>query len=170
MNPFGVVVMDVHSNGFVEVRRQITDLNAKQKLLLDSDLDQVIDRQTFTEKKAELTSEKATFDEQLARLEHGGRTWVEPMRRWVLTIGSICKIVDSRDFDAQKGLLLEIFGSNLLLKDKNVVACSDGKIKSPPETAWSALRAANQKAAHSGDLSEFFSNLAEDAGWEYNLL
>lgn len=160
MNPFGVVVMDVHSNGFVEVRRQITDLNAKQKLLLDSDLDQVIDRQTFTEKKAELTSEKATFDEQLARLEHGGRTWVEPMRRWVLTIGSICKIVDSRDFDAQKGLLLEIFGSNLLLKDKNVVACSDGKIKSPPETAWSALRAANQKAAHSGDLSEFFSNLA----------
>lgn len=58
--------------------------------------------------------------------------WVEPMRRWVLTIGSICKIVDSRDFDAQKGLLLEIFGSNLLLKDKNVVACSDDKIKSPP--------------------------------------
>ena len=34
------------------------------------------------------------------------------------------------------------------------------KIKSPPETAWSALRAANPKAAHSGDLSEFFSNLA----------
>ena len=34
------------------------------------------------------------------------------------------------------------------------------KIKSPPETAWSALRAANQKAARAGDLSEFFSNLA----------
>jgi len=34
------------------------------------------------------------------------------------------------------------------------------KIKSPPETAWSALRAANPKAARAGDLSEFFSNLA----------
>ena len=105
-----------------------------------------------------------------------------------LTIGSICKIVDSHDFDAQKGLLLEIFGSNLLQKDKNVVACSDGKIKSPtsrgpetsrlatschrrvslrnatgtshPETAWSALRAANQKAALAGDKMDFFSSLA----------
>lgn len=85
-----------------DVRRQITDLTTKQKSLLDSYLDQVIDRQTFTDKNAELTSEKATFDEQLARLEHGGMAWVEPMRRWVLTIGSICKIVDSRDFDAQK--------------------------------------------------------------------
>ena len=92
--------------------------------------------------------------------------WVEPMRRWVLTIGSIYKIVDSRDFDAQKGLLLEIFGSNLLLKDKNVVACSDDKIKSPPETAWSALRAANQKAALAGDKMDFFSSLAGTAGIE----
>ena len=88
------------------------------------------------------------------------------MRRWVLTIGSICKIVDSRDFDAQKGLLLEIFGSNLLLKDKNVVACSDGKIKSPPETAWSALRAASPKAARAGGDSEFFAILAGVEGLE----
>ena len=149
-----------------DLRRQVADLTTKQKLLLDSYLDQVIDRQTFTEKKAELMSQKATFDEQLARLERGGTAWIEPMRRWVLIIGSICKIVDSRDFDAQKALLLEIFGSNLLLKDKNVVAFSDGKIKSPPETAWSALRAANPKAARAGDLSEFFSNLAGMEGFE----
>ena len=88
------------------------------------------------------------------------------MRCWVLTVGSICKIVENRDFDAQKVLLLDIFGSNLLLKDKNIVAFNDGKIKSPPETAWSALRAANPKAARAGDLSEFFSNLAGDEGFE----
>ena len=111
-------------------------------------------------------SQQATFDEQLARLERGGTAWVEPMRRWVLTVGSICKIVENRDFDAQKTLLLDIFGSNLLLKDKNVVAFSDGKIKSPPETAWSALHAANPKAARAGDLSEFFSNLAGVEGLE----
>ena len=34
------------------------------------------------------------------------------------------------------------------------------KIKSPPETAWSALRAANQKAALAGDKMDFFSSLA----------
>ena len=37
------------------------------------------------------------------------------------------------------------------------------KIKSPPETAWSALRAANQKAARMGDslgISAQFSTLA----------
>ena len=141
-------------------------MTAKQKLLLDGYLDQVIDRQTFTEKKAELISQQATFDEQLARLERGGTAWVEPMRRWVLTVGSICKIVKNRDFDAQKTLLLDISGLNLLLKDKNVVAFSDGKIKSPPETAWSALRAANPKAARAGDLSEFFSNLAGVEGLE----
>lgn len=130
-------------------------MTAKQKLLLDGYLDQVIDRQTFTEKKAELISQQATFDEQLARLERGGTAWVEPMRRWVLTVGSICKIVKNRDFDAQKVLLLDISGLNLLLKDKNVVAFSDGKIKSPPETAWSALRAANPKAARAATYRSF---------------
>ena len=77
------------------------------------------------------------------------------MRRWVLTVGSICKIVKNRDFDAQKTLLLDISGLNLLLKDKNVVAFSDGKIKSPPETAWSALRAANPKAARAATYRSF---------------
>lgn len=149
-----------------DLRRQVADLTAKQKLLLDSYLDQVIDRRTFTEKKAELMSQKVTFDEQLARLERGGTAWVEPMRRWVLTVCSICKIVENRDFDTQKALLLEIFGSNLLLKDKNVVAFSDGKIKSPPETAWSALRAANLKAARTGDISDLISKMAGTAGFE----
>jgi hypothetical protein len=40
-----------------DLRRQVADLTAKQKLLLDGYLDQVIDRQTFTEKKAELMSQ-----------------------------------------------------------------------------------------------------------------
>lgn len=40
-----------------DLRRQVADLTAKQKLLLDDYLDQVIDRQTFTEKKAELMSQ-----------------------------------------------------------------------------------------------------------------
>ena len=40
-----------------DLRRLVADLTAKQKLLLDGYLDQVIDRQTFTEKKAELMSQ-----------------------------------------------------------------------------------------------------------------
>lgn len=44
-------------SGGEDLRRQVADLTAKQKLLLDGYLDQVIDRQTFTEKKAELMSQ-----------------------------------------------------------------------------------------------------------------
>jgi DNA invertase Pin-like site-specific DNA recombinase len=107
------------------LRAEITAIIAKQKLLLDSYLEQAIDREVFMMKKAELASEKATFDEKLARLERGGSAWVEPMRKWVLEISSICKIIADNDFASQKAQLRKMFGSNLLLIDKSLIASGD---------------------------------------------
>jgi hypothetical protein len=57
---------------------QIARLERKQQILLDTFLDQDIDRQTFLEKKAEVMSEKQTLKESLAELSHNANCWVEP--------------------------------------------------------------------------------------------
>jgi hypothetical protein len=142
------------------LRRQISDLGGRQKLLLDSYLDQDIDRPTFLDKKAEIVSEKQTLSEKLSRLECDQDCWLEPMGKWLDKIASICKIVRTADLAAQKALLIEIFGSNLFLKDKNVVAFGDGKLKSSPKNLWFSLRETNKKIALSGDKSNFLSELA----------
>ncbi|MDR2457605.1 MAG: hypothetical protein LBD41_03900, partial [Clostridiales Family XIII bacterium] len=49
---------------------KIARLERKQQILLDTFLDQDIDRQTFLEKKAEVMSEKQTLKESLAELSH----------------------------------------------------------------------------------------------------
>jgi hypothetical protein len=133
---------------------QITAMTAKQQILLDSYLDQDIDRPIFIAKKNAIMSEKKTLEENLARLTADQNCWVEPMRKWLDKVETIRKIVENDDFLAIKQLLIEIFGSNLKLKNKNVVASDDQFSISPLENIWHALRAANRKIALSGDNSE----------------
>jgi hypothetical protein len=73
------------------------------------------------------------------------------MKRWLERAVSICKIAKSDDLPAKKSLLLEIFGSNLKMQNKNVVINDDQFLHSPQENSWLALRAAREKAAHKGD-------------------
>ena len=119
-----------------KLRAQIHDLNGKQQVLLDTYLDQDIDRPTFLAKKNLLAGEKRGLDEKLSNLERNQNCWIEPTRKWLDKLETICCMVKNDDFLAQKQLLLEIYGSNLLLKDKNVVAVGDGKFDSP----WILLR------------------------------
>ena len=142
------------------LRGDIEDLNGRQKRLLDSYLDQDIDRQTFVGKKNEIVSKKRTIEERLAQIERNRNAWVEPMRAWLKEIGSICKSIETNDYARQKVLLAKIFGSNLFLRSKTIVALGDAPKKSPLKTPWLALRAANKKAAHAGDSLEFFSEMA----------
>ena len=91
-------------------------MKAKQKILLDSYLDQDIDRQTFLAKKSEILSEKKSLEESLANLQANQNAWIEPMRNWLNTAKSICYLRETDDFDGQKATLTEIFGSNLALR------------------------------------------------------
>ena len=93
-----------------DLRTQISRLNAKQKILLDSYLDQDIDRQTFLAKKSEILSEKKSLEESLANLTANQFAWIEPMRNWLETAKSICYLRANNDFDRQKPSLLKSLG------------------------------------------------------------
>ena len=124
------------------LRAEIAQLAGKQSILLDSYLNQDIDRDIFTAKKAEIMSRKKTLEEKLEQTLSGQNAWVEPMRKWIAKAVSICKIAESDDLVAKKYVLAEIFGSNLFLKNKKVVI-NDDKFLSPPfKNQWTALRAA----------------------------
>ena len=130
-----------------DLRVNISHLSEKLQRLLDAFLDGVLERDDYAKKKAEILSQKKTLEEQASDLSMGTLEWVEPLRNMLEKAVSICKIAKSTDKEAKKSLLLEIFGLNLKLKNKNVVAFSDPKYKSPQENIWLVLRTTKEKVA-----------------------
>ena len=59
-------------------RADITHLSEKLQRLLDSFLDGVLERDIYTQKKAEIMSQKKTSEEQMNDLALGNLEWVEP--------------------------------------------------------------------------------------------
>ena len=157
-----------------DLRQQISHLTTRQEILLDSYLDQDIDRQTFLAKKSEILSEKKSLEESLANLQANQNAWLEPMRNWLETAKSICYLRETDDFDGQKAVLSEIFGLNLFLENKTLTQTPNGE--SPKTTfrkgaesgfcLWQKLRNLNQKIAHSGEDLDFFSEMVGEEGLE----
>lgn len=81
---------------------KIQSLQSKLQRLLDSYLDQDIDRETYVAKKAELMSEKKSLEEQNSKLTLTSTAWVEPMRNWLNQANSICEITESPDLEAKR--------------------------------------------------------------------
>ena len=134
-----------------ELRGKVAHLSGKLQRLLDSFLDELIDRQTYLANKADLMSEKKSLEEQMSDIALKQSTWVEPMTKWLDKAISICEIAHTDDFSAKKTLLREIFGLNLFLTNKNVAVNGDQSQISPLKNPWQALRAATEKAAREGD-------------------
>ena len=142
-----------------DLRDKVAHLSGKLQRLLDSFLDELIDRQTYLVKKAEIMSEKKSLEEQMSDIALGQNTWVEPMTKWLDRAVSICSIAHTDDFSAKKTLLREIFGLNLFLTNKNVATRGDQSQISPLKNPWFALRATKEKTALSGDNFLISSNL-----------
>ena len=106
------------------------------------------------------------MQEQIEQTALGVSTWVEPMKQWIETAVSICKIARSDDLPAKKSLLLEIFGSNLKMRQKEVVINDDQFLTSPLKTRWQALRAAREKTAPAGGNFRNCADLVRKAGIE----
>ena len=157
-----------------DLRTQISRLNVKQKILLDSYLDQDIDRQTFLAKKSEILSEKKSLEESLANLQASQNAWLEPMRNWLETAKSICYLREDNDYDGQKAVLSEIFGLNLFLSAKTLTQNPNGE--SPKTTfrkgaesgfcLWQELKNVQQKIAQSGEDLDFYSEMVRVRGLE----
>ena len=134
-------------------------LGEKIQRLLDGYLDGDIERSMYQDKRAELLGQKKRLEEKIEQATVGVLTWVEPMNAWLERAVSICKIAKSDDLLAKKSLLLEIFGSNLKIQNKEVVARDDQFPNSPLKPHWQALRAAREKIAPEGDNFRFSSEL-----------
>ena len=140
-------------------REQIAQLSDKLQRLLDSYLDGDVERELYQDKRAEILGDKKRLQEQIEQASLGVLTWVEPMKQWIETGVSICKIAKSDDLLAKKSLCLEIFGSNLKMRQKEVVINDDQFLNSPQENLWSALRAAKEKTAQRAANSDVSSTV-----------
>ena len=70
-------------NAFVQMKKfEIEAINSKLTRLLDSYLDQVIDRNAYINKKAELMSQKKIAEEKIISFEQTQNKWLEPIRTW----------------------------------------------------------------------------------------
>ena len=149
-----------------ETRRTVEGIKTKLQRLLDSYLEQDIEREVYLQKKAELMSDKKSLEEKIVRFETEGHHWIEPMRAWLKEAENMDKIVCEDDLTEKKVMAKKIFGSNLLLSSKNVVVGSPknvvGGLRSDQknvvvraqnvvenvvvgiETQWAALYAARQ--------------------------
>ncbi len=123
-----------------ELQTTIAQFVAKLQRLLDGYLDQDIDRDTYMSKKAEIMSQKKGFEEKLSKLTLGQNLWLEPMKKWIETAVSIRKIASSDNLEAKKSLCLEIFGSNLVLKNRKARMRVLEPQLSPQKNRWVLLR------------------------------
>ena len=101
-----------------ENRETIKNLKQKLQFLLDSYLDQIIEREIYLEKKSEIMSQVKTLEEQTIRFEQKQNDWLGLMRDWINEAANAAKIARDTNLFAKKDLLLKIYGSDLYLEDK----------------------------------------------------
>lgn len=98
---------------------EIAGIAAKLQKLLDAYLEELIDRDAFTEQKRKLMEEKKTLQEQIAASERGqSHAWLEPFRKWNLTLKTLSETVHAGSLEEKRTLAQEVFGSNLFLDSK----------------------------------------------------
>ena len=113
---------------------EIKAINEKLQRLLDSYLEQDIERDAYLTKKAELLSQKKKLEEQILKFQQTQNAWLEPMKQWIMEAANAANIAREDNLEDKKVLALKIFGSNLKLTDK--IVCSEAL------NPWAALRAA----------------------------
>ena len=123
-------------------QNRIKEISAKLQRLLDSYLDQVVEREVYLAKKSELIGEKKSLEEQISSLEQKRTGWVEPMREWINYAQTLGKIASDSSLFEKKAAAKEIFGLNLVLANREAqLFGTDGTVP-PIQKQWAALRAA----------------------------
>lgn len=119
-----------------KAREEIKEINLKLQRLLDGYLDQIIERETYLDKKSKLMSQKKTLEEQIIKFEQKQNDWLELFEEWINKAQNVPKIARDKNLFEKKVLAEEIFGSNLRLAAR--------KASGKPQNQWAALCAAHQ--------------------------
>ena len=130
-----------------EAQGKIEEITTKLQRLLDSYLEQDVEREVYLKKKAELMSGKKSLEEKSITLEQKQTGWVEPMRKWIKQAENLPKIARDSNLFGKKVAAKEIFGSNLLLAGKEARLGAPKIGDNWGQNQWAALQAAHQMAS-----------------------
>ncbi len=122
-----------------EKEARISEISQKLERLLTGYLDQVVDEQDYRNQKAKLLSEKKSLQEEIFNFSHKQNDWLAPFQSWLKDAQNLDKIASDSDLFAKKVWAKEIFGSHLLLGQKQVRASAPKSPEFPPKNPWSAL-------------------------------
>ena len=135
------------SNAFVqESRDKIRTITTKLQRLLDGYLEQDIEQEIYRVEKSKLLSEKKSLEEQSANLEQKRTGWLEPLEEWIKEAENLPKIAQESNLFAKKVACRTVFGSNLVLANREARLTAPSGIEIPPQNQWAALCAAHDLA------------------------
>lgn len=118
-----------------KIREEIKQLNVKLQFLLDSYLDQIIERDIYLQKKSDLLSQKKKLEEKIYTFEQTGKSWLGPFGEWIKDAAIAANIARGDDLNVKKVLALKIFGSDLTLSHK--------KARGSAQNPWNFLEKNN---------------------------
>src|SRR3989344_4199523 len=134
-----------------ESETKVKTISIKLQRLLDGYLEQDIEREVYLDKKRNFMSEKKSLEEQIINFEQKRTGWLEPMAEWIKEAENLPKIARESNLFEKKVTAKEIFGSNLVLANREARVSAPKSIAFPPQNQWTALCAANEKV---GQFSE----------------
>ena len=135
------------STAFVqEARERIKTISLKLQRLLDGYLEQDIEQEIYRTEKAKLLSEKKSLEEQSANLEQKRTGWLEPLREWIKEAENLPKIAQESNLFRKKVVCRTLFGSNLVLANREARLRAPSGEDFPPQNQWAALCAAHDLA------------------------
>ncbi|MBI3421157.1 MAG: recombinase family protein, partial [Candidatus Sungbacteria bacterium] len=128
-----------------EAGNRIRAIQTKLQRLLDGYLEQDIEREIYRTEKAKLLSEKKSLEEQMARIEQKRTGWLEPMAEWIQEAGNLPEIARESNLFRKKVAAKEIFGSNLVLANREARQSAPSGEDLSGGNQWDALCAATEK-------------------------
>jgi hypothetical protein len=129
-----------------ESKNEIEKIQIKLQRLLDGYLEQDIDREIYREEKAKLLSEKKSLEENISNLEQKRTGWIEPMSEWIKEARNLPKIALESNLFAKKVATKEIFGSNLVLANREARLAAPSGLESSGQIQWAAETVAHEMA------------------------
>ncbi len=106
------------SSGLVKASKdKIRQLENRLDILLDSRLDNEIDKDEYVKKKEILLNQKIKLEEDIEEIRREGNNWLEPLRDFILELNKAKKAAQTDNLLEIKTFLKNI-GSNFILKGK----------------------------------------------------
>ena len=112
------------------LKAQIKECNAKLDKLLDNQLEGIITKEEYVERKNRLLNKKIELSQRLKSFEKKNCSWLELANRFILEANQVQNVINGDDLQ-EKARILQKAGSNLVLMDS--------KIKYFPREPWEIL-------------------------------